>query len=145
MTIESVKLPDFAKQLGQLRLDLEEAWCRETSYWPETWTPDCPSHGQCAVTAAIVCKIFYGRIVRGTANGVSHYWNWLGGGEWDLTAEQFQGEIIYVKKDYVSLYKLVPSITDRYNILKTRLEETNSKVWKERHKIWEDVDCQYNI
>jgi hypothetical protein len=68
---------------------IRQAWCRETSYWPEEWTPENPALGQCAVTALVVQDFLGGDIWRGQVEFVTHYWNHVLGQSVDLTLHQF--------------------------------------------------------
>lgn len=76
--------------LAQLHLELQRRWCADTSFWPDEWTPDRPSHGQCAVTALLVHDRFGGELLRTVNQGVPHYWNQLSSVEVDLTRDQFE-------------------------------------------------------
>jgi hypothetical protein len=68
----------------------KECWRRETSYDPEKWSPENPTHGQCAITALIIHDLFGGDLIRGKVNGADHYWNRLPDStELDLTRDQF--------------------------------------------------------
>ena len=82
--------------LEDLKNALEKSWSRETSSDPNTWTPENPAWGQCAVTTCLVQDYFGGNLIREAVNepGVSsHYWNQLPDGtEIDLTKDQFPKE-----------------------------------------------------
>lgn len=67
------------------------AWRADTSFWPDSWEPANPAHGQCAVTALAVQDWLGGDIIHGIVAGVEHYWNRRGEVELDLTASQFGG------------------------------------------------------
>lgn len=54
-----------------------------------SWDEASPASGHCAVTALIVQDFLGGDLLRGSVDGVSHYWNLLPEGEIDLTREQF--------------------------------------------------------
>ncbi len=82
---------------------LKAAWSRETSADPKNWTYECPSWGQCAVTALAVHNLFTKRNYRveilriglGLSSDPriralgSHYYNVIDGAEVDFTADQF--------------------------------------------------------
>lgn len=105
-------------------LDLEESWCAETSADPDNWTPENPAWGQCAVTALIVQDHLGGLLLRTCNEGVSHYWNRIGGIEIDLTRSQFKGwnpdEVVLRDRDYVLGF---PKTQRRYELLSARLVE----------------------
>ncbi|MDD5586370.1 MAG: hypothetical protein PHY92_05365 [Alphaproteobacteria bacterium] len=72
-----------------------QAATASTSSAPDLWTPDNPLLGHCAVASFVAKDVFRGKIVGGAAltagGGVySHYWNLIGGREYDFTSEQFQ-------------------------------------------------------
>lgn len=69
---------------------IREAWSRETSFWPDRWSPEQPETGQCAVTALAVQARVGGDIWRGLAGYEPHYWNRAGGQTIDLTLAQFE-------------------------------------------------------
>ncbi|MCU1300709.1 MAG: hypothetical protein JWQ87_993 [Candidatus Sulfotelmatobacter sp.] len=79
-----------ANLLRTLPVVLRECWSRETSYDPEKWTPENPTHGQCAITALVIQDLLGGDLLRAKVNGAEHYWNCLPDlGELDLTRDQF--------------------------------------------------------
>lgn len=76
--------------LADLAEALEKSWARETSNDPNSWRPDNPAWGQCAVTALVVQDYFGGHLLNAKNAGVSHYWNRLDNGAViDLTKIQF--------------------------------------------------------
>lgn len=101
---------------------IRRAWGGDTSA-DEHWTPLRPELGQCAVTALIVQSLFGGELLRTMANGVSHYYNSIGGEIVDLTRAQFDEpltleEPVVRERDYVLSF---PATLDRYNRLLNRL------------------------
>lgn len=103
---------------------LRRAWGGDTSA-DESWTPENPELGQCAVTALIVQDLFGGELKRTVANGVSHYYNSIGGEDVDLTRAQFDEPLILEEpavreRAYVLSF---PITADRYNRLLKRLLE----------------------
>ncbi|MCD6215824.1 MAG: hypothetical protein J7J92_01975 [Candidatus Aenigmarchaeota archaeon] len=113
---------------------LEDAWCKETSYDPENWTPENPAYGQCAVTTLVVQDYFGGEIVHADVivNGksVSHYFNKINNEEIDFTRKQFPSDAIITKTrtgDYRCHILANPNTKKRYEILKERVDfEINS-------------------
>lgn len=67
---------------------LRRAWARDTSTDSE-WSGQCPSRGQCAVTALVVQDYLGGRLLRADVEGISHYWNRVANTDIDLTRDQF--------------------------------------------------------
>jgi hypothetical protein len=79
-----------ANRLRTLPIVLQECWSRETAYEPEKWTPENPTHGQCAITALVIQDLLGGDLLRAKVNGAEHYWNRLpDSSELDLTRDQF--------------------------------------------------------
>ena len=82
-------IPD-TKLVGALPAVFQECWRRETSYEPGKWSPENPTHGQCAITALVVQDLLGGDLLRAKVNGAEHYWNRLpNSSELDLTRDQF--------------------------------------------------------
>lgn len=81
--------PD-TKLVRALPAVFQECWRRETSYEPAKWSPENPTHGQCAITALVVQDLLGGDLLRAKVNGAEHYWNRLpDSSELDLTRDQF--------------------------------------------------------
>lgn len=93
--------------LRTLPIVLQECWSRETAYDPEKWTPENPTHGQCAITALVIQDLLGGDLLRAKVNGAEHYWNRLPDSrEVDLTRDQFGPALTIttperVSRDYV--------------------------------------------
>ncbi len=103
---------------------IRPAWGGDTSA-DESWTPESPELGQCAVTALIVQDLFGGELLRTVANGISHYYNSIGGEIVDLTRAQFDEPLTLEEptvreRSYVLNF---PVTADRYNRLLNRLVE----------------------
>ncbi|MDE1169644.1 MAG: hypothetical protein PW734_00300 [Verrucomicrobium sp.] len=88
----------MASSLAAVEAQVRQAWCRETTYYKETWTPDNPAAGHCAVTAAWVQEKLGGEIAhvliddRGFHD--SHFFNILPDGRRaDLTRGQFSPDV----------------------------------------------------
>ena len=116
-------------ELAALRAELQQHWCAETSFWPDDWTPDRPSFGQCAVTAMIVHDRFGGEMLRTVNEGVLHYWNLVDDIDVDLTRDQFdswapEDEIVAVDPDYVRTSG--PTIAARHSRLSAALDNLPS-------------------
>ena len=74
---------------------LSECWNKDTCSpgLKDKWSEDNPSLGQCAITALIVNDYFGGKIMRCMSSSGSHYYNLIDDKIFDLTVEQFLGEI----------------------------------------------------
>lgn len=116
-----------APSLESLSSALYAAWESSTSSKASTWSASNAAWGQCAVTALVVQGFCGGALVRGIAEGESHYWNRLSNGaEVDLTRHQFE--------DGVSIRDVEP--TSRAHVLsvpdtRRRYERLKSLVLKE--------------
>ena len=66
-------------------------WCRETSAYPDRWTPENPAYGQCLSTARIAERCLGGEIILVfLLPEVPHFYNVLPGGRThDFTRSQF--------------------------------------------------------
>jgi hypothetical protein len=109
--------------LADLELAVRRAWGADTSA-SATWSADCPSAGQCAVTALVVQDYLGGDLLRAVVCGESHYWNRLPSLlELDLTADQFatyqvDGSMAVRSRDYVLGF---PETRQRYELLRSRV------------------------
>jgi hypothetical protein len=73
--------------LDSLTSVLRASWSADTA--SGAWNRRVPAAGQCAVTALVVQDLLGGDLVRGSVQGVSHYWNRLPDRDVDCTREQF--------------------------------------------------------
>jgi hypothetical protein len=81
----------------------QECWRRETSYDPNKWSPENPTHGQCAITALVIQDLLGGDLLKGKVNGAEHYWNRLpDSSEFDLTRDQFGDTVRVTTPERVS-------------------------------------------
>lgn len=118
--------------IKQLRRKLEKAWCRDTCWHKSDFNPECPSGGQCFVTAMIIQDIFGGELIQGIVQQIdgkiSHYWNKLPNGkEFDLTSDQFvEGDGIHRHPKAVKSNRFVhPNRkSERYLLLKRLLSSS---------------------
>lgn len=108
-------------------MELERAWCAETSSDPMLWSSSNPAWGQCAVTALVVQDKFGGALQRVQIGQWGHYFNVFDWGFADLTGKQFQhlpkeltltGEPEDRTRDYVLSF---PATARRYELLKERM------------------------
>ena len=84
---------DERREIELLAPLVSDVWCVETAALncQNSWTPENPAFGQCAVTAALVFDLLGGEIIRTEVAGFgSHYFNrFWSGAEIDLTRSQF--------------------------------------------------------
>lgn len=84
-------------KIVNLKNRLKKVCSRETTHpsCKEDWYPSNPLYGHCAVVSAIAYKKFGGEIVRAiiAESGMSHYYNRIDGKDYDLTKEQFEGNL----------------------------------------------------
>ena len=120
------------KELKDLRKKLEKAWCRETSYYKDQWTPENPSCGQCMITTRYLVEHFGARaafakavLPDGTEAQGGHFFAEIEGKVVDLTADQFPGGTEIIKSRNVSLgyLKRGEDGRRRYDMLTRRLND----------------------
>lgn len=100
-----MKLP-----VPEVKYLLRQAFCRETSFTPDKWTPENPSYGHCAVAVLVAQDVLGGEIRRGSLpkewadkfGYQSHYWNVLpvlrtlgAYNSFDCTRDQFPEDFPY--------------------------------------------------
>ncbi len=71
---------------------LKQSWSRHSS---SKWTEECPSCGQCGVTALVIQDHFGGTIFKTKVGESWHFYNSINGVMYDFTSEQFQAPIEY--------------------------------------------------
>jgi hypothetical protein len=141
VALSGTRSPDRSRLIGLVDPNLlarvvAKCWSRDTSFDPDSWCPENPAWGQCAVTALVVQDYLGGSLLFGQVNGFQHYLNRLPGNiEYDLTKGQF-GQIDKVSRvkqadrAYVLSYR---QTLRRYGKLKSRVEaELNANTHAER-------------
>lgn len=120
----------LARSLDELFELLLDCWCRETAYSGSQNDYDCyndPTHGQCAVTAALVNDMFGGTIHKiRIEDGETHYFNKINGHYFDLTSDQFavyKTTISYEPNELIDREYLEKNTNTqmRLNLLKQRI------------------------
>tara|TARA_B100000745_G_C20127939_1_gene386407 strand:- start:1093 stop:1476 length:384 start_codon:yes stop_codon:yes gene_type:complete len=106
-------------------------WCRDTSAFPQTWTPENPAHGQCLATARIAQEHLGGNVVLAYV-GVDqfiHFYNRLAGCErLDFTEDQFVEPAVVTPVKAMTCFELdeygvfFPEIARRYNLLRLKFQ-----------------------
>lgn len=71
---------------AKVRAALDDAWSLETA--PQ-WSAENPANGQCNVTAAVICDLFGGEVLRTRIGDLWHYYNQIDGRRADLSDSQF--------------------------------------------------------
>ena len=100
---EEATMPPVTSEYKEIRSPqilydaLCEVWCAETctSRLRALWSPENITLGQCSITAFLVQDIFGGRVYgipRG--QGTVHCYNVIDNRIFDLTSEQFGGEVL---------------------------------------------------
>jgi len=76
---------------------IRDAWCKETSYYPDKWSRLNPAVGQCVVTALVLQDIMGGSIIKCYVgeDRLSHYYLRTEGIDLDLTFEQWLDDDTY--------------------------------------------------
>ncbi len=70
----------------RIKAILAHCWSAESS---SRWSEDCPSRGQCGVTALVMHDHFGGEILKTCVQGRWHFYNRIEGARYDMTADQF--------------------------------------------------------
>lgn len=116
--------------LKNLRELFLKGWSKETCYpkSKDSWTPENPTFGQCAVTALLINDLFGGEIVSNTK--YHHYFNILEDGtEIDLTREQWADVVIEghepSTRDYILFSDRGREVQtlERYQLLRKKIEK----------------------
>ena len=112
---------------------LENIWSKETcaSRLRGDWSPENRTLGQCSITAFLMQDIFGGKVYGIQRSGGNyHCFNDVDGCVFDLTSEQFGDEILDYS-DCSEQFRDVHFQNEekrlRYELLKERLKEKNSK------------------
>jgi hypothetical protein len=72
---------------------LQNSWSINSS---SKWSKENPAMGQCGVTALVVHDQVGGEILKTKLADGWHFYNFIDGKRYDLTASQFQEEILYI-------------------------------------------------
>jgi len=122
--------------LEKLKDLLKKSWSKESSAYPESWTPKNPAWGQCLVTALLIQDYKGGKILEGKVKMGGkmrkHFWNELPGGkEFDFTKEQFSNNTNNIsitkkeemKSEFISHCLRIQNVRQRYFLLKSNFEK----------------------
>ncbi|MBO8157716.1 MAG: hypothetical protein H0Z32_14915 [Bacillaceae bacterium] len=80
-------------QIEEILNALYKSWSLESS---SKWSKDNPAKGQCGVTSLVVNDILGGEIRKTKLPSGWHYYNFIDGKRYDLTAPQFKEDITYM-------------------------------------------------
>lgn len=117
-------------ELSAIKEILRAAWCRETSYYPDQWTPENPSCGQCMITTRYLVEHFGAKaafadavLPDGSEAPGGHFFAEIDDAVVDLTAGQFPEGTEIIKRRNVSLsfLKSDPDGRRRYDLLTRRM------------------------
>jgi len=138
--MEAKVMPEQFKEL------LPSICDRETSQDPNSWTPENPLWGHCAVVSLVAQSLFGGELLRGSLRDVpglenmgSHYWNMLADGQIDdFTKPQFKDRYpagLKAETRNRSYVLSFPETAKRYKLLAFRLAKSLSN----DNPIFEDI------
>lgn len=108
---------------------LSQIWCQYTCAprMRENWTPNNKSLGQCSITAFLAQDIFGGQVYGILRSGGNyHCYNVIGDCRFDLTSEQFGGEVLNYDgnpEQFRQVHFAKEEKRERYEYLKKRLQE----------------------
>ena len=108
---------------------LSEIWCADTCAprMRDRWTADNMTLGQCSITAFLAQDIFGGEVYGILREGGNyHCYNVIGDCKFDLTSEQFQGEVLCYEnnpKQFREVHFAKEEKHLRYEYLKTELKK----------------------
>lgn len=90
------------------------------------WTKDNPTLGQCSITAFLIQDIFGGMVYGILRDGGNyHCYNVIDGQIFDLTSEQFHGELLCYENNpeqFREIHFQKQEKKERYEVLKKRLK-----------------------
>ena len=113
---------------------IRASWSAATSQDGESWRPDRPSHGQCAVSSLLLQEFLGGEIervyvIQPDGERVSHWRNRIDGDVVDLTLDQFPANVQIepregtMTKAEAQAYAFTNEATKaRFALLKSRVE-----------------------
>lgn len=114
---------------------LRKVWCAETCAprMRENWSRENPTLGQCSITAFLVQDIFGGKVYGIPREGGTsfHCYNDVDGCVFDLTSEQFEGEVLCYDNNpeqFREVHFAKEEKRQRYELLKKRLSEAAGTV-----------------
>jgi hypothetical protein len=114
----------------------ERIWCRETSAFPEEWSPDNPALGQCLSTARITRSCLGGTIIKCLMDWKwPHFYNVLPDGcSLDLAASGLSPGMVETCPRETSIIELdnwgkfFPKISQRHALLKAKFTQATGIV-----------------
>ena len=88
-----MSLSKAVPNMFEVRALLKKCWSKETAHPQSLKTGrQCPSRGQCFVTAVLIRELYGGAIIYGKINDERHYWNIINEVEIDFTGDQYGGD-----------------------------------------------------
>ncbi|MDQ0420677.1 hypothetical protein J2045_001701 [Peteryoungia aggregata LMG 23059] len=85
-------MSELIADVSQFAKRLDAAWSIETS---SLWSIDNAARGQCGVTSLVVQDLFGGHILKTSLPEGLHFYNFIAGHRFDLTACQFTHALDY--------------------------------------------------
>ena len=118
---------EAASILTALREKLSSsAWRKETSYWPDEWSDEVPSIGQCAITSLLVQDFLGGDIEEVVVeDGRVHFRNIVPTlGTVDLTEDQFPEDIGFIHSKPATRQEILTNedTRKRYSLLRKLIQ-----------------------
>lgn len=120
-----MSLSKVIPNLYDVRDVLKKCW-KEVEPYPVSGGRNCPSRGQCFVTAILVKEIFGGEILTATVNGEKHFWNIIDGIEIDFTSDQYGGDG----------YRAIAGVAG----VPCKFKGTANKRYKQLRKVWDRLE-----
>jgi len=102
----------------QLRVILRRCWSSKTGL---QWLPENPARGQCNVTSLVVHDLCGGEILKTETAGGWHFYNFVDGRRYDLTASQFASPVTYADKASNRAEALAGTTEESYAVLNARV------------------------
>lgn len=104
---------------------LREAWSSHSS---SLWIEENPARGHCGVTALVVQDYFGGSIRKTPTDSGMHFYNFIDGQRYDLTADQFDSAPNYFDQPSSRQEAFEDTNIQQYKTLSKRFERSMSRI-----------------
>ncbi|WP_258728095.1 YunG family protein [Bacillus atrophaeus] len=112
----------------ELKDILTKSWSQKTS---SKWTKECPSCGQCSVTALVIQDRYGGSILKTKVGGSRHFYNSINGGVYDFTSDQFPQRIVYQNIPSSRQEAFLDTNEEQYLYLRSAFSQNINSFYKE--------------
>ncbi|MBU5261828.1 YunG family protein [Bacillus atrophaeus] len=112
----------------ELKDILTKSWSQKTS---SKWTKECPSCGQCSVTALVIQDRYGGSILKTKVGGSWHFYNSINGGVYDFTSDQFPQRIVYQNIPSSRQEAFLDTNEEQYLYLRSAFSQNINSFYKE--------------